>query len=33
MNFMEMVQTTSALAGLAMLLMLSAQLKSWLKQM
>lgn len=33
MSFPEMLQTTSALAGLAMLLMASAQLKGYLKSL
>lgn len=33
MNPMELVQTTSALAGLLMILMLSAQLKKHLKSL
>lgn len=31
MYFMELIQTTSALAGLLMLMMLSAQLKRYLR--
>ena len=33
MNFTELLQTTSALAALAMLLMVSSQLKVYLKRL